>query len=126
MAITARSTKLPTAAGSPGCLILSANQLNLKPTKTARVAHIREQLATNERWALSGLLRIYSYQTESEQATLSTRDENGVGFNGVDAELLSSFAEQYKERGRLSPKQMGLLMSKMPKYAGQLEKISKK
>lgn len=93
-------------------------------TKTARVAHIKEMLKINDKWAIRGLLRIYEYQTESEKATQSTHLYNNVGFNGADAEILSSFAEQVNKGRTLSPKQMAILFKKMPKYAGQLEKLS--
>ena len=43
-----------------------------------------------------------------------------AGVQRVDAEILSSFAEQYKERGKLSPKQMELCKKKIRSYWKQL------
>ena len=44
--------------------------------------------------------------------------------NGADAEFLTSLAQQYERKGDLSEKQMNILYKKMPKYAGQLLKMS--
>ncbi len=93
-------------------------------TKKARIAHIKEQLATDPRWAVRGLLRIYEGQTAEEQNSEHTIDANGVGFNGVDAEIMSSFAKQVLKGRTLSPKQMAIVFKKIPKYAKQLEGVA--
>jgi hypothetical protein len=93
-------------------------------TKAARVAHFRKMLGTVQKWACRGLLAIYKYQTAAEKAVQETRELNGVGFSGCDAEILSSFAEQYSRRGWLSEKQLAILHRKMPKYAKQLLKVA--
>ncbi len=93
-------------------------------TKKARIAHIKAMLASNQAWAIRGLLKIYSYQTADEQATETTREYNDVGFNGVDAEILSSFAKQVLAGRTMSLKQMALIYKKMPKYARQLELVA--
>lgn len=85
---------------------------------------IKEQMKVSEKWVLRGLVAIYRLQTESEKAIGTTVEDNGVGFNGVDSELLSSFAEQYIERGFLTTKQIEWARKKMLKYAGQLSKIA--
>lgn len=91
-------------------------------TKKERIAFIREKLGTDARWAICGMLRVFANQTADEQATEDTKHDNGIGFAGCDATLLSSFAKQV-ERGRaLSDKQMHYVFKKMPKYAGQLER----
>ena len=94
-------------------------------TKKDRVSFIRNKLSTNRNWAIKGLVRIFNEQTIDEQATHTTRIHNGVGFNAVDAEILSSFVLQIKSGKSLSPKQMAIVHSKMPKYAKQLELFSK-
>lgn len=93
-------------------------------TKKDRTAYIKKRLSESSIWALRGLVRIYDNQTEDEKDTQSTREHNGIGFTGADAEILSSFAEQYKRRGGLYPKQMAILFKIMPKYAKQLEGAS--
>ena len=90
-------------------------------TKKARIEYIRQHLASDDHWALRALVRIYSNQTAEEQNIGNTVVYNGVGFNGTDGHILSSFAEQYQRRNSLSPKQMTILRTKIVKYAKQLE-----
>ena len=85
---------------------------------------IREQLANNDKWLVRGLVAIYKFQTESEKASQDTHEDNGVGFNGTDAELLSSFAEQLIAGRNLTIRQIPWARKKMLKYAGQLAKIA--
>ena len=92
--------------------------------KKDKVAFIREKVATDPRWAVKGLLRIFEYQTATEQACETTQEHNGVGFTGVDAEILSSFAKQVNKGRNMSPKQMAIIYKKMPKYAKQLMLIA--
>lgn len=70
------------------------------------------------------VVKIYEKQTYDEQVSQETKENNGVGFNGVDAPIMSSFARFYLERGYLSPKQLGIARKKIMKYAGQLCKIT--
>jgi len=69
-----------------------------------------------------GIVRIYEYQTRSEQASKDVKLNNGVGFTPADAYILSSFAEQLNrnKNKHLSPRQMEIAYRLMPKYAGQL------
>ena len=93
---------------------------------------IQEGLKTNDHWVVRGVLAIYDYQTEDEKNIEDTKHNNGVGFNGVDGHILSSFAVQIKKwensgkkyRTPLSPKQMKLARKKIMKYAGQLTRIA--
>lgn len=94
-------------------------------TKKARIAHIKNMLATNERWAIRGLLRIFENQTEDEKSAEHTRYHNKIGFSGADAEILTSFAKQVLKGRKMSPKQMAIIFKKIPKYAKQLEGVSK-
>lgn len=89
-------------------------------TKKARIEFVRDKLKTDVQWAIRGLLKIYSFQTDSEQFSGVTVHHNGVGFTGSDAEFLSSLAKQYERRNSLSDKQMAALHRCMPKYARQL------
>jgi len=93
-------------------------------TKKGRIEFLKEKLASDARWALRGLVRIYEYQTEEEKAIEGTRENNGVGFTGVDGDILSSFAKQVMMGRNLSPKQSVILFKKMPKYASQLERVA--
>lgn len=70
------------------------------------------------------LLALYEKQTREEQDAEQTIDHNGVGFNGVDAELLTSFAKQLQGGRFMTPKQDEWLRQKMPKYASQLARLT--
>lgn len=93
------------------------------PKKWSR-EEVRFRMETDNRWLFRGLVAIYNKQTADEKSEAITRHENGVGFGGVDANILSSFARQYLERGFLTPKQVHICRTKMLKYAGQLAKIA--
>ena len=102
----------------------------LAATKTNAIQMIKDNLAVNDKWVVRAVLVIYANQTANEQCTETTREENGIGFNGTDAQILSSFAKQIIEfeAGRtrfmtpLSRNQMVLARRKITKYAGQLLK----
>ena len=91
-----------------------------KITKTAKIAFIREKLENNPDWAKRALVRIYENQTADEQNSGATVHDNGIGFTGCDANILSSFAEGLKKYGNLTVKQMALLHRKIGKYAKQI------
>ncbi len=109
---------------------------NIK-TKNDKILYMKQKLSSDSRWMLKALLTIYERQTADEQVTKSTRVHNGVGFTGVDGEILSSFAERLQQRGGMrvigadvntifSEKQQILLKRKMPKYARQLVDLAAK
>lgn len=85
---------------------------------------IRTRLESNDTWLVRGLLAIFARQTAEEQSAGFTKEDNGIGFNGADAEILTSFANQIKTRGFLTPKQIEIARKKMLKYAGQLVRIA--
>lgn len=85
---------------------------------------IRAKLESNDKWLCHGLVAIFNKQTAEEQRDGQTQEDNGIGFNGVDAEILTSFAMQFIERSFLTPKQLTITRKKMLKYAGQLTKIA--
>lgn len=73
---------------------------------------------------VKALLYLYDFQTEDEQHSNTTHHHNKMGFNGTDAGLLSSFAQQIINRKFLSDKQMALLRRKIVKYAGQIARVA--
>jgi hypothetical protein len=86
-------------------------------------------------WVARAVEVIYERQTADEQSDGQTKHHNGIGFNGVDAAILSSFARQVKawkatpEGERrfpcpLSARQLELARKKMAKYSGQLAAIA--
>lgn len=85
---------------------------------------IKTMLQTRDIAVAKGVLAIYAYQTAIEQSSETTNQDNGVGFNGADAPILSSFAKQLQQGRTLSVKQLAIARKKMLKYAGQLVKIA--
>ena len=63
---------------------------------------------------------MYARQTDDEQAAGVTAHDNGVGFNGTDAEFLSSVAERSKPYGKLTTRQCDAVRRALVKYVGQL------
>ena len=88
------------------------------------VARIRGKVQTDRNWAVRGMLAIYKFQTEDEKHLRETVHNNKVGFNGVDAEILSSFCQQVESGRTMSEKQMTIIFRKMGKYASQLYRIA--
>lgn len=92
---------------------------------TNQIETIKINVGTKQAWAERAIVALFNKQTASEQYTQSTNENNGIGFNGVDAEILSSFAMQIIQYKRsLSPKQLAIAFKKLPKYAKQLATIA--
>lgn len=87
---------------------------------------VKEKLATDDKWLVRGLLAIHARQTEEEKATETTKEQNGIGFNGVDANILTDLVNQYKRTNYFTVRQIALIRKKMAKYAGQLARIANK
>ena len=85
---------------------------------------LKRKLATDYRWALRALEVVYNNQTSSEKDTSTTHVENGIGFTGHDAPILTSFYLFQKKWKFLSKKQTSLLHKKIPKYWEQVLKVS--
>ena len=96
---------------------------------------IKENLLHKNEWVYRGVLAIYEKQTFDEQVNERTEHHNGVGFNGIDGDIMSSFAKQIikwngtkyqKFPESLSQKQTAIARKKIVKYSGQLAKIANK
>ena len=85
---------------------------------------IQNLLDTNDTAVYRALVQIFNRQTADEKQIESTEENNSVGFTGVDANILTSFAKQYLNRNFLSPKQMVIARKKMKKYWKQLQQIA--
>ncbi len=72
---------------------------------------------------IKAMMKIYDYQTIAERRIGGTTEHNGVGFTGVDGNILSSFCDCYMKYHRLTERQMIIVRKKMPKYVKQLLKI---
>ena len=84
------------------------------------IEFLRRKIETDDMWARHALIRIYQSQTSDEKAVQSTSYVNGVGFNGHDAQIMSSMYESYEKYGKLTPKQMAVVKKVMKKYAKQI------
>ena len=96
-------------------------------TKVWKKDEIKEKLVEGNRvWIERGVVAIFNKQTETEKAIETTNMNNGVGFNGTDAQIMTSFAKWLLKRkhNHLSQKQMAIAQRKIVKYAGQLAKIA--
>ena len=103
-------------------LVCEVLKQNRQPAWNAKL--IRERLLISDKWVTQGVIRIFEYQTAEEQNADVTVEDNGVGFNGLDAELLSNYAKFALKSGFLTKGQMAYARKKMLKYSGQLAKIA--
>lgn len=87
---------------------------------------IKILIQENDKVLYGALKKLYAEQTADEQADGNTKEHNGVGFNGVDAPILSSMAEFLNKTGFLTPKQKALARKKLVKYNRQLTKLANK
>lgn len=85
---------------------------------------IQQMLTTNDRAVIRGILAIFNNQTSDEKQSEQTRLNNGIGFNGADAPIMSSFAKQIQQNRPLTDRQMEIARRRMLKYAGQLTMIA--
>lgn len=85
---------------------------------------IKKLVQENDEVLYGALKKLYACQTADEQAIGDTHVINGMGFNGVDAPILSSMAEFLKKTGFLTPKQKIICRKKLVKYNKQLTKLA--
>ena len=82
--------------------------------------YVKNHLSTNPAWVQRAIVKLWQRQTADEQAAQVTGHNNGVGFNGTDAFILSSFAEQINKGRILRTKQLAIAFRKLPKYSKQI------
>ncbi len=75
----------------------------------------KSQIGLNPRWALRAAQRLVS-ETQGKVP--------GRGLNTVDKEFVAGVVEYHRIHGFVTPKQSQALMNIMPKYAGQLVRIT--
>lgn len=90
---------------------------------------IQDALTKSSKFVERALVALYARQTADEQVIKEASEDNGVGFTGTDAEILTSFAEwvikSWKPEGeKLSAKQMEIARKRLPKYWRQLAEIA--
>ena len=92
--------------------------------RTWTAEEIKNLIQTNDKVLYGALKKLYACQTADEQSVGETNENNGVGFNGVDAPILSSMTEFLIQRGYLSDKQKVIVRKKLVKYNNQLTKLA--
>lgn len=71
--------------------------------------------------ALNALMIVYDNQTFSEKQLAKTVESNGIGFNAIDARVLTRIAKKYKnDRYSLNVKEINIIKSRIPKYLKQV------
>lgn len=85
---------------------------------------IKALLERSDKAVARGVVAIYHFQTDREQALEETTHQNGVGFNSADAPFLTSIACWYLKRDYLTTKQTYRARKQLLKYSGQLAKIA--
>lgn len=83
-------------------------------------SRIHSLLKRSNAAVLRALIVVYQNQTPQEQHDGSTVDNNGLGFTGVDAEILTSFVNFYHRAGFLTERQLAITRNKITKYWAQL------
>ena len=96
----------------------------LQMAKTWTKEEIKDLILKNDEMVKRSVIKLYERQTSYEQLVGETEEYNGVGFNGVDSEILSSFAKFIQKAGFLTPKQTTIARKKLVKYSNQLAKIA--
>lgn len=91
--------------------------------KSYSVEDVREKLETNQAWLERAIVRLYEHQTNEEQEMQQTSEDNGVGFNAVDAHKLSYYATWIKAGNHLSDKYLQDAFKRVPKYSKQIFKL---
>lgn len=94
-----------------------------QPKKWTKEA-LLEMLEKSDKAVAKALLVLYGFQTAEEQAVGATREDNGAGFNGADADYLSSVAQFAEKTGFLTAKQLTIVRPKIRKYWKQLLNVA--
>lgn len=85
---------------------------------------IKTLIQENDKVLYGALKKLYAEQTADEQSDGNTKYHNGVGFNGADAKIMSSFAEFLNKTGFLTTKQKAVARKKLIKYNKQLTRLA--
>ena len=67
------------------------------------------------------LMVVYDGQTAAEREEGSAIRDNGVGFNRIDAPVLTEIARDYERRGWITRRQLRAVAARIGKYHAQWE-----
>ena len=85
---------------------------------------IKLKLMESDEMVRRSLLKMYERQTATEQNSECTRERNGIGFSGADADILTRFAKWVLAGRPFTPKMVALTRKKLIKYSRQLSEIA--
>lgn len=92
--------------------------------KTWTKESLLDMLERSDKALAKALLVLYGFQTADEQAAGYTVEDNGAGFNGADADYMSSVAQFVEKSGFLTQKQVPIIRKKIRKYWKQLLNVA--
>ena len=87
-------------------------------------AEMRLVEAMDNEQLVGSLIALYHCQLPDEKLNKGTAHDNGMGFNSFDANIMTSMAEFYLEKGRLSEKQLHHIRRTIKKYQRQIDVMS--
>jgi hypothetical protein len=77
-------------------------------------------------FVLKAAIVLWHLQTEDEKQSNATTHQNGVGYNGADADFMGWFSGAAAKGMPLKDKHIEMAAKRLVKYAGQLAKNIKK
>lgn len=101
-----------------------AFKFNIQPSQNYDKDSIQAFLIKSDLFVVKSLMLLYSLQTDNEQNAGTSIDDNGVGFNKLDAKILTSIAVQCRRTRHITSKQLNLCRNKLMKYAKQVSKVA--
>ncbi len=98
----------------------------LKGIKTAKAAYtgkdiegmVRTKILTDRAWTERAVKRLFELQTDRERSERRSIDDNGIGFNKLDATILSFWARM--SWGSVPSAELRKVSTVASKYARQL------
>lgn len=88
--------------------------------------YLKELVKTNDKALLRAIVLVYENQTYEERTKDECIENNGTGFNKVDAAEMSKIARKIQEGEELTEGELAKSRNKMQKYWKQLMVISKR
>jgi len=86
--------------------------------------YFNHMIQTNTQWLRRAVVAIFNHQTTDEQVAGQTKHRNGVGFNGLDAEIMTNIAQRIiANRRSLTEREVTAARKTMRKYVRQLVRI---
>ena len=98
--------------------------IKLTDVRVWTTEEIKTLLEQSDKAVARAILAIYNRQTVDEKNIKETTANNGIGYNGIDANFMSSLAQFYQSKGFLSSGQIKYGRKAIMKYAGQLTEIA--